>query len=54
MKTGATVLIVEQNVHQTLEAADRGYVIESGGIVLAVEAKALLDNDHVRKAYLGI
>jgi len=54
VKTGATVLIVEQNVHHTLEAADRGYVLENGEIVIADEAKALLNNDHVRQAYLGI
>ena len=52
--TGATVLIVEQNVFHTLKAADRGYVLENGEIVLADGADALLENDHVRKAYLGI
>lgn len=52
--TGATVLIVEQNVHHTLEAADRGYVLENGEIVLSGDADALLHNDHVRQAYLGI
>jgi branched-chain amino acid transport system ATP-binding protein len=54
VKTGATVLIVEQNVFHTLQVADRGYVLENGGIVLADAAAALLDNDHVRRAYLGI
>jgi branched-chain amino acid transport system ATP-binding protein len=52
--TGATVLIVEQNVRQTLKAADRGYVMENGEIVLAAAAEALLTDDHVRAAYLGI
>ncbi|WP_026869563.1 ABC transporter ATP-binding protein [Inquilinus limosus] len=52
--TGATVLIVEQNVFHTLKAADRGYVLENGQIVLSDTADALLDNDHVRQAYLGI
>lgn len=52
--TGATVLIVEQNVFHTLKAADRGYVLENGAIVMADKADALLDNEHVRKAYLGI
>jgi branched-chain amino acid transport system ATP-binding protein len=54
VKTGATVLIVEQNVHHTLNAADRGYVLENGEIVLADAAQALLTNPHVRQAYLGI
>ncbi|MCX8996948.1 ABC transporter ATP-binding protein [Rhizobiaceae bacterium BDR2-2] len=54
VKTGATVLIVEQNVFHTLKAADRGYVLENGEIVLSDSADALLTNDHVRQAYLGI
>ncbi len=54
VKTGATVLIVEQNVFHTLKAADRGYVLENGEIVLSDDADALLENPHVRKAYLGI
>lgn len=52
--TGTTVLIVEQNVFTTLSVADRGYVLENGSIVLADTAAALLKNDHVRRAYLGI
>ncbi|MQX43833.1 ABC transporter ATP-binding protein [Sinorhizobium meliloti] len=54
VKTGATVLIVEQNVFHTLKAADRGYVLENGEIVLSDNSDALLTNDHVRQAYLGI
>ncbi|GJE12361.1 MULTISPECIES: ABC transporter ATP-binding protein [Methylobacterium] len=54
VKTGATVLIVEQNVFHTLQVADRGYVLENGEVVLADASAALLDNDHVRRAYLGI
>ncbi|HWW48260.1 MAG TPA: ABC transporter ATP-binding protein [Xanthobacteraceae bacterium] len=54
VSTGTTVLIVEQNVFHTLKAADRGYVFENGEIVLADRAEALLRNDHVRQAYLGI
>jgi branched-chain amino acid transport system ATP-binding protein len=54
VKTGTTVLIVEQNVFHTLKAADRGYVLENGEIVLSDRADALLNNDHVRQAYLGI
>ncbi len=52
--SGTTVLIVEQNVFTTLQTADRGYVLENGEIVLADSAEALLSNDHIRKAYLGI
>jgi branched-chain amino acid transport system ATP-binding protein len=50
---GTTVLLIEQNAHMALSIADRGYVIESGRIVLEDAAKALLGNDQVRKAYLG-
>lgn len=49
-----TVLIVEQNVKQSLEMAHRGYVMESGRITLEGAAHELIDNDHVRKAYLGL
>lgn len=52
--TGATVLLVEQNVFNTLKTADRGYVLENGEIVLADTAEKLLVNDHVRQAYLGL
>jgi branched-chain amino acid transport system ATP-binding protein len=50
---GTTVLLVEQNAHMALSVADRGYVIESGRIVLHDTGTALLGNDQVRKAYLG-
>jgi branched-chain amino acid transport system ATP-binding protein len=50
---GTTVLLVEQNAHMALGIADRGYVIESGNIVLEDRAERLLGNDDVRKAYLG-
>ncbi|MCZ0963662.1 ABC transporter ATP-binding protein [Paracoccus benzoatiresistens] len=52
--TGTTVLLVEQNVFTTLKVANRGYVLENGQIVLADTSEALLKNDHVRRAYLGI
>ncbi|TWI35765.1 ABC transporter ATP-binding protein [Paracoccus sulfuroxidans] len=52
--TGTTVLIVEQNVFTTLKVAHRGYVLENGRVVLADTSEALLKNDHVRRAYLGI
>ncbi|MDP9343514.1 MAG: ABC transporter ATP-binding protein [Actinomycetota bacterium] len=50
---GTTILLVEQNAHMALNIADRGYVLESGQIVLEDSAKSLLGNDQVRKAYLG-
>ncbi len=53
-KSGTTVLIVEQNVNQTLKVADRAYVIENGKIVMNGQAQELMGDDHIRKAYLGI
>ena len=50
---GMTVLLVEQNAAQALSLAHRGYVIETGRIVLEDEAAALLENEQVRKSYLG-
>jgi branched-chain amino acid transport system ATP-binding protein len=50
---GVTLLLVEQNAKLALEACSRGYVMESGRIVLADEARALLVNPQVREAYLG-
>ena len=50
---GVTILLVEQNARLALEVAQRGYVMESGVIALAGEAKALLENPKVREAYLG-
>jgi branched-chain amino acid transport system ATP-binding protein len=52
-RRGTTVLLVEQNAHMALETAQRGYVLETGRIVLADEGPALLANPEVRKAYLG-
>ena len=51
---GVTVLIVEQNVFRTLAIADRAYVLENGRIVLQGTGTALLTNDHVKTAYLGL
>jgi len=51
---GITVLLVEQDVHTALEHADRGYVLETGRIVLEGPARALLDNPEIQKAYLGV
>lgn len=50
---GTTVLLVEQNAHMALEIAHRGYVMETGRIVLTDESKNLLNSDRVKKAYLG-
>ena len=50
---GVTILLVEQNARLALEVANRGYVMESGNIILAGEAKGLLENPKVREAYLG-
>ncbi|WP_406568113.1 ABC transporter ATP-binding protein [Caldinitratiruptor microaerophilus] len=53
-REGVTVLLVEQNVHHSLELSHRGYVLEHGSIVLEGTGRELLGNDHVRKAYLGM
>lgn len=50
---GVTVFLVEQNAHKALQIADRGYVLETGKVVLADTGANLLANDDVRKAYLG-
>ena len=49
-----TIFLVEQNAHQALHIADRGYVLENGRIVLTDSAERLLNNPEVQKAYLGI
>ena len=51
--SGVTILLVEQNAHMALKIADRGYVLETGRITMTDDAKALLENDAVRRAYLG-
>jgi branched-chain amino acid transport system ATP-binding protein len=53
-KQGVTVMLVEQNVFQSLRIADRGYVLETGRVVLKDAGSALLTNEHVKKAYLGM
>ncbi len=50
---GTTILLVEQNARLALQAADRGYVMDSGLVTLAGGAKSLLDDPRVRAAYLG-
>jgi branched-chain amino acid transport system ATP-binding protein len=54
VERGTTVLIVEQNVFHTLRTADRGYVLENGRVVLHDSSEVLLNNPHVKKAYLGV
>ncbi len=50
---GKTILLVEQNVNKSLEICDRGYVLENGKIVLSGLGKDLINNEHVKKAYMG-
>lgn len=52
-ETGTTVLLVEQNANKALQISDRAYVLETGKIVLSGKAGDLLDNEEVKKAYLG-
>ena len=52
-KQGTSILLVEQNALMALEVAGRGYVLETGTVKLADEAKALARNEDVRKTYLG-
>jgi branched-chain amino acid transport system ATP-binding protein len=53
-RQGTTILLVEQNANFALEISHRGYVLETGEIVMSDEAGALRENDDVRKAYLGV
>ena len=52
-KQGVTILLVEQNAKKALSIADRGYVLETGSIVMEDSAQALLNNEDIKKAYLG-
>jgi branched-chain amino acid transport system ATP-binding protein len=53
-RQGVTILLVEQNVHQALHIAHRAYVLETGRVVLSGKGEELLNNDLVKKAYLGM
>jgi branched-chain amino acid transport system ATP-binding protein len=53
-KTGTSILLVEQNLVQALSIADRAYVLETGHLVMEGSAQDLLNNEDVKKAYLGI
>ena len=52
-QSGTTVMLVEQNANQALRIAKRGYVIETGELVLEDAAERLLDNQQVKESYLG-
>jgi branched-chain amino acid transport system ATP-binding protein len=53
-KQGIAILLIEQNVRQTLELADRAYVLENGRVILSGEGKKLLKQELIKKAYLGL
>ena len=53
-RLGVTILLVEQNVYQSLKIATRAYVLETGRVVLTGTGSDLLNNDHVKKAFLGM
>jgi branched-chain amino acid transport system ATP-binding protein len=53
-RAGVAILLVEQNTQQALALAQRGYVLENGRVVLVGRGSELLDNEHVRRAYLGL
>jgi branched-chain amino acid transport system ATP-binding protein len=50
---GTSILLVEQNANLAMEIASRAYLLETGSIVASGDAKAMLDDDAIRKAYLG-
>jgi branched-chain amino acid transport system ATP-binding protein len=51
---GVTILLVEQNIRDSLNIADRGYVLEEGKIIIEGEGRELLSNSHIKEVYLGI
>jgi branched-chain amino acid transport system ATP-binding protein len=53
-KEGLTILLVEQNVLHSLKLCDRGYVLENGRVALAGRGEELLEDAHVKEAYLGL
>jgi branched-chain amino acid transport system ATP-binding protein len=53
-RRGTTILLVEQNVHRSLEVADRAYIIERGRIVLSGTSESLKQDEHVKQAYFGL
>ncbi len=53
-QTGVTVLLVEQNVHSSLEISNRAYVLENGRVVMEGLSSTLMNHDHIRRAYLAL
>jgi branched-chain amino acid transport system ATP-binding protein len=53
-RQGMTILLVEQNVYQSLHIAHRAYVLETGRVVMSGTGDQLLNDDHVKKAFLGM
>ena len=51
---GVTVLLVEQNIRDSLGIADRAYVLEEGKIIIEGEGRELLNNSHIKEVYLGL
>lgn len=51
---GVTILLVEQNIHDSLDVADRGYVLEQGKITLEGKSRELLCNNHIKEVYMGL
>jgi branched-chain amino acid transport system ATP-binding protein len=51
---GTSILLIEQNVFNSLKISDRGYVLENGQIALNGKGEELLENPHIRKTYLGL
>ncbi len=51
---GVTVVLVEQNIHDSLNVADRAYVLEEGRIILEGKSRELLSNSHIKEVYLGL
>jgi branched-chain amino acid transport system ATP-binding protein len=51
---GVTILLVEQNIRESLDIADRGYVLEQGKIILEGKSKELLGNNHIKEVYMGL
>jgi branched-chain amino acid transport system ATP-binding protein len=53
-KTGMTILLVEQNARKSLSISNRGFVLENGSIAMSGDAKEIANNEHTKKAYLGL
>jgi branched-chain amino acid transport system ATP-binding protein len=53
-RRGTSILLIEQNVFNSLKISDRGYVMENGRITLGGSGQELLENPHIRKTYLGL